>query len=568
MPRLIPPIPDFITDSERTVWEHLRSQLPANATLIAGQRLTDGTDEVEIDLLVLWPGVGVAVIEVKGGAVTVRAGEWELSAQGTTRVLRPSPPDQAQTAKHTLLRWVNHRSSRPLGRIVHLVAVPFSTLPGGWSVPNAPRSIMLDSSDLPRLAGRITRALTLHGSDHHDPLDEAQADAVVKMLRGTHRAVENHRVLSQRIEAVGNDLTREQERMIALLRYQNRAQIVGGAGSGKTHLAMIKARHLTREGHRTALLCYSRGLARHFQLLAAQWPLNERPAYVGLFHDLPVHWGADDEQAHLLARGGDALSPQEQRETIAAFYEEHLPRALPEVAAAQPPEELFDAIVVDEAQDFADLWWDGLRVCLRDPDEGVLFVFTDAHQTVFDRTGSAPITLSPFPLDENLRSTATIARAFAPLAGAPQTPRLDEGSPVRFIACPTESAVSTADDCVDLLIEDGWEPGEIALLTTGRRHPEQRAAVELMGYDGYWDDFFANEDVFYGHVLNFKGLERSVVVLAVNGFQSPERAAHMLYVGLSRARSLLVVVGDPQEIARAAGAAAPEVLKGLGVDGA
>jgi hypothetical protein len=60
---------------------------------------------------------------------------------------------------------------------------------------------------------------------------------------------------------------------------------------------------------------------------------------------------------------------------------------------------------------------------------------------------------------------------------------------------------------------------------------------------GYWDDFFAEEDVFYGHVLGFKGLERPVVVLAANGFREAERAKETLYVGLSRARTLLVLVG-------------------------
>ncbi len=45
-------------------------------------------------------------------------------------------------------------------------------------------------------------------------------------------------------------------------------------------------------------------------------------------------------------------------------------------------------------------------------------------------------------------------------------------------------------------------------------------------------------------MLGFKGLERPVVVLAVNGFKDPNRAKEMLYVGLSRARTLLLVVGS------------------------
>jgi ATP-dependent exoDNAse (exonuclease V) alpha subunit len=43
-------------------------------------------------------------------------------------------------------------------------------------------------------------------------------------------------------------------------------------------------------------------------------------------------------------------------------------------------------------------------------------------------------------------------------------------------------------------------------------------------------------------------------VLAVNGFRDAVRAKEMLYVGLSRARALLVVCGDLGEITAAGGA--------------
>ena len=56
-------------------------------------------------------------------------------------------------------------------------------------------------------------------------------------------------------------------------------------------------------------------------------------------------------------------------------------------------------------------------------------------------------------------------------------------------------------------------------------------------------------------MLGFKGLERPAVVLAVNGFRDEARAREMLYVGLSRARDLLVVCGDLELIRRVGGEA-------------
>ena len=62
-------------------------------------------------------------------------------------------------------------------------------------------------------------------------------------------------------------------------------------------------------------------------------------------------------------------------------------------------------------------------------------------------------------------------------------------------------------------------------------------------------------------MLGFKGLERSVAVLAVNGFRDLERAREMLYVGLSRAQSLLVVVGERALLEQIGGAAVAKRLK-------
>lgn len=57
----------------------------------------------------------------------------------------------------------------------------------------------------------------------------------------------------------------------------------------------------------------------------------------------------------------------------------------------------------------------------------------------------------------------------------------------------------------------------MALLSTGSRHPEQ-VERQTDGHEAYWASFWDTdtEQVFYGHVLGFKGLERAAVVLALN----------------------------------------------------
>jgi ATP-dependent exoDNAse (exonuclease V) alpha subunit len=59
--------------------------------------------------------------------------------------------------------------------------------------------------------------------------------------------------------------------------------------------------------------------------------------------------------------------------------------------------------------------------------------------------------------------------------------------------------------------------------------------------------------------MGFKGLERPVIVLAVDGFHEGV-AREVMYTGLSRARDQLVVCGDLAQIQEAVG---KEVAKRL-----
>ena len=131
------------------------------------------------------------------------------------------------------------------------------------------------------------------------------------------------------------------------------------------------------------------------------------------------------------------------------------------------------------------------------------------------------------------------------------------------MATTTDEALDAADSEVEALLDEGWDPANIALLTTGHRHPEQQAQTDRHGQVGYWRSFWEGEDVFYGHVLGSKGLERAAVVLCINEAGDRDRARERLYVGMSRATDVLVVVGDPAVVRRIGG---HEVAKRLGLD--
>ena len=137
-----------------------------------------------------------------------------------------------------------------------------------------------------------------------------------------------------------------------------------------------------------------------------------------------------------------------------------------------------------------------------------------------------------------------------------------DGPAVTFVPCTPDEAMDAGDDQIEAVLQDGWRPEDLALLTTGSRHPEQ-IERQRDGHKAYWDTFWDSDQVFYGHVLGFKGLERRAVVLVVNDTGKFERSRERLYVGLSRARDQLVVCGDPDFIRDVGG---PDLARRLNVD--
>lgn len=548
MPKLFPSDPRWPDDhgAERAVWRALRDQLPDPVVLFHGVCLQEGPKEREIDLLVAWPGVGLAAIEVKGGQIQKDSdGWWQRSRTGGWRPI--DPVRQVQDAKHLLQRQLRNRWPRFADvPMAHLVAFPWREVPAEWDSAQLSRTMMIDKLDLAtprRVADRVLRAIN-GWANGAAPLSDDQVDSLVGFVAAQLPPEPEAVTAAAQHDAIAEQLTEEQRWVLDLLGQQRRVRIIGAAGAGKTWLALEKARRLSRAGEKVALMCYSRGLGRQFQRVVSGWPKHDRPAYVGLFHDLPTSWGAP-------------VGPDDEP----AWWERDLPAMLGDLARQREAGELFDSVIIDEGQDFGAVWWDSLLCCLRDRDCGGLYVFMDDDQRVFPRRGDVPIDLPPFPLRRSIRSTKPIAWTFGALTHTQVDPAGAHGDPVRVVDVPERGAVSTADDAVEALMDEGWRPGQIALLTTGRRHPEQRLQIESDGPEGYWDAYFAANDVFYGTVLNFKGLERSVVVLAVNGIHSDTVARPLLYTGMSRAKSLLVVVGDRAEIERIGG---PAVVHRLG----
>ena len=532
--------PRLANAAERNVYQALLEQLQPNDRVVPGQRVTDHLKDHEVDFVVAIEGAGIVCLEVKGGDVWHDGDTWWQRRRGHEHKI--DPVRQAREACYALREFIEKDDRWTQGRLRwdHVVVLPNAEIADDFALPECPRWKVIDRNDLPTLVDKLKHVLVRQEIDR--PLLTRQGiEQLSTALSG--RGLPQRSVVARALanQDAADALTEHQAVILDAIQLLNRVEIRGGAGSGKTFLAVEQARRLSAKGQRVALLCYSHGLASYLERITANWRRRHQLAYVGEFHALGMLWGAPEGPDESL-----------RTEETVQFWEHDLPLQMADLAAQLEPGHRFDSIVVDEAQDFADAWWDPLLAALKDDETGGLYVFTDEGQRVFHRHGSPPVPLVPLVLDHNLRNTRQIANAFQPLVDHPMRFLGGEGPAVKFVACSQHDAMNAGDDEVELLLEEGWRPEDVALLTTGTRHPEQKER-QAAGNAAYWDSFWDADQVFYGHVLGFKGLERRAVVLVVNEESAFERSRERLYVGLSRARDELVVCGDPDFIREVGG---------------
>ena len=231
------------------------------------------------------------------------------------------------------------------------------------------------------------------------------------------------------------------------------------------------------------------------------------------------------------------------------LYDVQLPNALAYSLEVIP--ERYEALICDEGQDFREEFWIPLELLLADHERSPLYIFYDDNQNIYARASTFPIQGEPFSLTVNCRNTAPIhTAAYTRYRGVPVSPPDNEGDEIQFDPAPSRAAQAGKINgrVVDLIARQGVSPGDIAVLIVDavskadcyaalRRLPIPKPAKWLE--EGVRND----RTVLIDTVRRFKGLEAPVVILWGLDGVDWERSEELLYVGMSRAKSLLVVVG-------------------------
>ena len=521
-PRIWPENPVFMNKAEELVFDALYEHLDENSAIITNLRVFDAQyGDVEIDCIALIDGYGAAVIETKGGSCSYNGQIWlQSDATGPRKIY---PRKQALQEQYSLRNFLNDRWNLGNLKTEWLLAFPDSLF-GRTDIPDVPRIRILDRAEIISVIDTAKKVLS-ENRVHTLPHDPNWVDQAFEAIRG-HATYESDReVFLQNNYEYIKKITHDQEHLLDAMQDNNRIYFSGSAGSGKSWLAFEQAHRWVKAGLNVGIAVYNRGIASYMQRKVEELPENERPAFVGTFDSFAHDIGSITNQMPSYIVDWDKYSP---------IIEVNL--------KALPAEEKFDAWVIDEAQDFQSFWWPLLEASFKDPANARMAIFADPEQSIYHEFSVPLDGFSKVRLPHNIRNSQEIADFIKRFVDHPAAARGPHGYVIEFVTVEKESDVlEAADDAVERLAEEEvWNPGQIALLTTKYRHPEhdrQKSDPEKY-WQGYWDA----EEVFYGTVQGFKGLERSVVVLAVNGIHPNSDIKDMLYVGASRARDRLVVV--------------------------
>jgi hypothetical protein len=530
--------------AERFMYYQLQDHLEDDWTVLHSLPWLDGSrprlGQGECDFILLHPRHGLLILEAKSGTPEYDGPADQWRYDDGSRLTDPF--HQGRRGMHFLGDLLDRKSSvwrqsaLPYG---FAVAFPDARAVRGTLRPDMDADLLLLEPDMDALQARVIRVLARYGEASAAPRPEA-VDAALETLRPSLRLVST---LAPAIELAGRELVRlteEQADVLEGLTGNRRLVVRGGAGTGKTLLIVTEARRLAAEGRHVLVLCFNRPLAAYLRELLAD--------VVDLVTAATFH----DHCLELLREAGAAPPATDDAQRWERIAEEAL-AVLPRTTGR------FDAVLVDEAQDFEPDWWLLIEELLADPATSHFHLFLDDHQNLYGREAQLPFTEPEYRLRRNCRNTrpiAAFARAAVGLVDEAGLARLPTGPK------PVVHEVDSADaerDAVRLVLhelihERGLAPAQVVILGCHRIENSSFATVRKVGNYTVRDvsEPGTANGIRYSTVHKFKGLEADAVLLV--GIGEPSRhydESHwrrFTYVGGSRATTVLHVFARPGTI--------------------
>ena len=496
----------------------------------------------EADFTIFHPAYGFIVFEVKDGLISFsRERGWIQTNRSNGMAKTIDPMDQAERSKYYFLDRIKARfggqSPYTFCSAVWFTAGDRANIEGNLPL-NYKEEIVLWSNDLQSVAAAemaIRRIYRFYDVRKVEPSEE-MTSKVLDTLTPEFGVVQTMRSRTLAAKALFRRMTTEQMYLLDYLEEQEEAAIHGVAGTGKTVLAVQKAKSLAQTD-RVLFLCFNRFLKTH---LEETCPDSTNISFFTLDGLVGAFTGAFSQ------------SPDERTDAISEFLMDWDEYELP-----------FKHIVVDEGQDFADMHLQLLHD-IAQAHHGNFYVFYDRNQFVqglrypewLDKMDCRLV------LSRNCRNTKEIAiTSTRPIGIDENRIRMRRESAVGGTIKPNlffaeDKSILKEYLCrlIRKYISAGLAGTDIVVLSM---KPEGKSILteddfRLSG--GYMLTKDKNSNgILFTTVRKFKGLEAMAVIcidIDSETFEN-DRKRNIFYVGTSRAMSYLnlITTASPEELA-------------------
>ncbi len=560
-------IPDTIPQrlhvkSEARLFERLRRELPDDYVLIhslniPGRALPGGRpgSDVESDFVLLHPKCRL-VLEVKGGGIECVDGVWSTTNKSGKHEITP-PFHQARFNSFDIYDHLKNNfgpgSLGHKGLFGYAIILPDVDLESP-TIEGDPRRIIgkteLEATSMLEIVERqiaISAQMfkeKFPGQDEPPLMTPEVIAQTIQFLRPDLRLIPS--LSADQMDKQLLKLSAEQMRSLNMMERNPRLRVTGGPGSGKTLLAFETCRRelKARPESRIGLMCFNRHLG---SFLA---DVSKAEGVPGI--DAGSFYSHCDR---LIGNSGDQTS------TDPAYYRQRVTDAL-SAARSLSEDRKFDLLVVDEGQDFRD---DGDKLALMDAllkgglSKGRWRWFEDIDQILSPEAPNPPSSGHLEALQaleagaeammvHNWRNTDQIGRAVAKVIG--RTDIETSGIPGPAVVSapyPPGRELELLNLVLAKHVLPKHLPKDIVVLSLRGAGKESYAgAAELAGLKAVPFDLakpYEEGTIRTSTVFKFKGMESHVVVLTdLDKLDSP-RDRRRTYVGMSRAKYALYLLG-------------------------
>lgn len=515
-----------------------------NFVSITGGMLRDS----EADFIVFHKDLGILVIEAKAGMVTYADGVWHHGTAQGPEMKHEGPFQQAKNIVYRIKDRFEQSGCSELWnycKVMYAVWFPYFTkaqIDAQFLPPDCERKLILTSDDLTtfnlgiesRSDAIIRRLFNIRidgASDTH--LDESQAKRIVEQVLCPEFSLVPIKKFEYYLAEVSfARLYAIQEHVLEFLAYQRFTVVEGAAGTGKTLIAVERAKRASANGDRVLFLCYNAELRDDVRDKLSECETVD----VKTLSELAGDYGASSpKESGRFKYLGIVLEDMFQNNT---FPYRH--------------------VVIDEGQDFGKPTIEeagilgALQLAVLQNAGGTLYFFCDKRQLV--QSPGLPAFINEadckLTLYANCRNSKSIAEcSMSGLEGCSDSV-VNEGvevggKPQLFVSDSVEKQAAYVTQRVSELSNAGI--GKIVILTCSS---EKRTAFKKWIKGEKYDKTWIGTNVKFDSCRRFKGLEADAIILvdvepSVWGESSSENdAGHgaMFYAGASRAKFDLSIV--------------------------